>query len=441
MKVLRSWRLVICLLALASALLAPAAEAGGKHHRPRLTPIVFVHGGFGSGGQFESQAMRFTSNGYPRSLIRVFEYDSLAYAATAAEVHARLDALIADVKRETGSRQVDVLGHSLGTTLMHSYLSSPERAANVRRYVNIDGRTADAPPGGVPTLALWAGRGTPGREIVGARNVTVPNQTHVQTATSAESFAEMFRFLAGRSPRHGIVPERRITLSGRASIFPQNVGVQGRELEIWEVSARTGERRRLVATPTITADGSWGPVHGLSSRARYEFALVRPEGVHHTYYEPFPRSDHLVRLLTSEPNMGADALIEKSDRHTAAVLVRYKEFWGDQGAENDTLLIDGQNVVNAANSPLLKRAIALFAFDRGSDAVTDLATPIPAFTALPFLSGVDVFVPAATPPDRSVSAVLRSRGSGPLRRLAFPNFASTTDRVTLQLWDFEGLRR
>jgi pimeloyl-ACP methyl ester carboxylesterase len=438
-------KLLAALLAAALLVLAaPVAGAGAAERHARLTPVVFVHGGFGSGGQFESQAMRLTSNGYPRHLIRVFEYDSLSYGATATEVHARLDALIADVQRQTGRSKVDVLGHSLGTTLMHAYLASPERAADVRRYVNIDGRTAAAPPGGVPTLAIWAGRGAPGREIAGARNVTIPNQTHVQVATSAESYVGIHRFLTGKRPRHGIVPQRRITLSGRAVLFPQNEGVRDRTLAIWEVAAGTGRRkgRGPVAVPALRADGSWGPVRGLRSNRRYEFTLTRPgeASVHHLYFEPFPRSDHLVRLLTSEPNAGADALIEKSPRHVSTVVLRYKELWGDQGAESDVLRFDGRNVLNGATSPIAKRAIGLFAFDRGSDGVTDLLTPIPTFTGLPFLTGVDVFVPAADPPDRTVRVALRSRGRGPLRRLSFPNFVSATDRVSLQFWDFEPRR-
>jgi pimeloyl-ACP methyl ester carboxylesterase len=190
---------------------APAAEAKTKHPL-NLTPLIFVHGGAGSGGQFESQALRFESNGYPQRYIHVFEYDSTTALANMASLHTRLDQLVAQVKQQTGKSKVDILGHSLGTTVMHLYLLDPARAANVAHYVNIDGRTATSPPGGVPTLALWAGRGTPGREITGATNVTIPNQTHVESATSVESFVEIFKFLTGRVPRYNIAPERRITL-------------------------------------------------------------------------------------------------------------------------------------------------------------------------------------------------------------------------------------
>jgi pimeloyl-ACP methyl ester carboxylesterase len=416
---------------------APAAQAHSKHH-PKLTPMIFVHGGAGSGAQFESQAQRFTSNGYPSSLIRVFEYDSTTAIANMAQLHTQLDQLIAQVKQETGAAKVDILGHSLGTTVMHLYLLDPARAANVARYVNIDGRTGTSPPGGVPTLALWAGRGTPGREITGATNVTIPNQTHVQVATSVESFVEMFKFFTGREPRFGIKRQKWITLSGRAQLFPQNVGVGDRTLEIWRVKGSSGERKRLVATLDVADDGSWGPVRGLRSGRHYEFALTLPGStVHHLYFEPFKRSDHLVRLLTSEPNGGVNLLIERSPNHSAVTIVRYKEFWGDQGAESDTLSVNGVNLLNPATAPIDKRVIGMFAFDVGSDGASNVTTPHPVIFSLPFLSGVDLFIPAATPPSSSVSVSLRSRGAGPVRTLNFPNFASSTDSVSVGLNDWE----
>jgi hypothetical protein len=59
------------------------------------------------------------------------------------------------------------------------------------------------------------------------------------------------------------------------------------------------------------------------------------------------------------------------------------------------------------------------------------------FFALPFLSGVDLFIPAATPPTGVVSVALRSRGAGPVRTVNFPNFPSSTDSVSVNLNDFE----
>src|SRR5205807_8077681 len=140
---------------------------------------------------------------------------------------------VAQLEAQTGRPQVELVAHSLGTILMQDYLnSSTQRAANVAHYVNIDGQTANAPPGGVPTLALWATKGPlspPGRSITGATNVTIPDSTHVQSATSAVSFAEMYKFFNGRpAATTDIVPETgKITLAGKALLFPNNTGLSG----------------------------------------------------------------------------------------------------------------------------------------------------------------------------------------------------------------------
>jgi pimeloyl-ACP methyl ester carboxylesterase len=423
-----------------------AAPAAFAKHAPVLDPssvhpMVFVHGGTGSGAQFESQKMRFTENGYPDDYVRVFEYDSSFSVESQADVQARLDVFINQVKQETGRSQIDLLGHSLGTRVSQTYLtSSPAHAANVAHYVNIDGAQAASPPGGVPTLAIWAGRGTPGRSIGGAINVTVPNQTHVESATSPESFAEMFRFFTGRAPETtDIVPEHgKITIAGRAQLFPQNVGVPpDTTLTIWRVKDSNGQRiAHPVATPTLASDGSWGPVQ-VQSGKRYEFVVEQQGQFHHFFYEPFRRSDDLIRLLTNVPGTSFDLILSRSENHVDLIMVRYKELWGDQGAENDVLTVNGTNVINAATSPIDHRTNAMFAFDQGSDGVSDTSAPIPVFFGLPFVSAVDLFIPGASPPNGTVRVDLTSRGSGPTREVSFPNYASSNNTISVQLNDFE----
>jgi pimeloyl-ACP methyl ester carboxylesterase len=435
------------LVVLGLLLAAPAADAhrGSGHHRldlSKIHPIVFVHGAEGSGAQFESQKMRFASNGYPLRLVYAFEYDSLSYLGSVAAVQAALDRFIADVKQKTGASQVDLLGHSLGTAVSQTYLnSSAAHAANVAHYVNIDGGQAASPPGGVPTLALWAGRGTPGRTIGGATNVTIPNQTHVQSATSAESFAEMFKFFTGHPPKTTNIVRQHgwITVAGRAVLFPQNVGLPaGSTLAIWRVRSASGQRigKHPAATPTLASDGSWGPIW-VKTGQHYEFAINQSGQVHHLYYEPFRRSDHLVRLLTQVPGTFLDALTSKSASHVNLVFTRNKEFWGDQGAESDSVEVNGANVINAADSPINHRTIGMFAFDQGSDGVSNISAPIPVFFGIPFLSAVDLLIPAASPSTGKVSVALRSRGAGPVRTVNFPNRPSTTDTTSVQFDDFE----
>jgi triacylglycerol esterase/lipase EstA (alpha/beta hydrolase family) len=387
--------------------------------------------------------MRFESNGYPASYIAVHEYDSSYSINTMEDVWAGLDQLIDNLLGQTGADQVDILGHSLGTVVMFGYLgSSPERAAKVAHYVSIDGMPSAAPPGGVPTLAIWAGRGTPDRQIVGATNVTVPDQTHVQSATSAESFVEMYKFFTGEDPAtKDIVPEPpgQVELAGRAVIFPQNQGATNATLEIWKVDGATGGRigEKPEAVYSPGGDGSWGPFKARGGQ-NYEFVVVR-EGLSttHFYYEPFARSDYLIRLNLDPPVDGVGSLMDTSDHQSNMLILRYREFWGDQGVEDDTLQVNGVNVVNAATSPLSKRVNGVFVYDEGADGASDLTAPIPAYFAITFLTGVDLFIPGATPPTGTTLVVLTPRGGGGKTQVInVRNWASSTDGITVQFRDY-----
>jgi pimeloyl-ACP methyl ester carboxylesterase len=435
--------LLATVLAALGLLVTPVATEGApKADKPfKRNPMLFVHGFSGSGAQFESQKMRFASNGYPMGHVEAIDYDSTFATESMAQVWARMDQQIAELQQRTGRDQVELIGHSLGTTVSQQYLkSSPERAADVSHYVNIDGSAGTtAPP--VPTLAIWAGRGAPGRSVAGATNVTIPNQTHVQVATSPESFAEMYRFFTGEPPETTEIlrePNRskgQITVAGRALLFPHNRGNVGTTLEIFEVDPATGQRIGApVAQQAIDEGGNFGPVAVQAGR-HYEFAVARAgEVTLHYYYEPFIRSDHLIRLLDSP---ALNALIDKGPNHEAVVLLRYKEFWGDQSAENDVLTINGTNICTAAICPISKQVNAIFAFDRGADGQTDLSRPDPAFNAFPFVTGADIFIPASIPPTGITAIGLQSRGSGTTRTINVPNFAALTDGAIIQFNDFE----
>jgi len=432
------------LFALAAATLIaaslPVATADAQPRQEGRRPVVFVHGFAGSGQQFQTQAKRLASNGYAAELIEAHEYDSTFTVETTEQVFARLDARIARLLAETGADGVDLLAHSLGTTLSHAYLANPARAATVAHYVNLDGRTGTAPPGGVPTLAVW-GEGSVERTIVGATNVYFSGQSHTQVVTSPETFVEIYRFFTGETPRTtGIVPQPRghTTLAGRAVLFPTNVGVPNARLEVYEVGRLTGARlhRRPAAVFEISGDGSWGPFRA-SGSARYEFALLR-DGVatHHFYFQPLLRTDHLVRLLAGVPGQGLGALIETSDQHAALTISRNKEWWGDQGDGNDALWVNGVDILNAANSPRVKRVIGIFAFDRNVDQTTDLTAPIPAFFSQPFITGMDVFIPAA-PRNLGITFVVARSRTGGLDVVNVPAWPSSDHRISIQINDFD----
>ncbi len=407
-------------------------------HRPALRPIVFVHGFSGGAEQYETQAKRFASNGYPADTVQAFEYDSTFVINTVAQVYANLDARITQLLAATHADKVDLTAHSLGTALMVGYLnSSPERAARVAHYVNYDGATATAPPGGVPTLAIW-GEGPSTRAITGATNVYLSDQSHTQTVTSPESFRIVYRFLTGHDPRAGrVVPQPFVQLAGRAVLFPLNAGVPTGQLEIYQLNPLTGHRLtvRPAAVYPLGGDGAWGPFRGLGA-ARYEFAIVRLGAItHHFYYEPFVRTDLLIRLLTSNPGEGLGEHTERSDTTTNLIVNRGKEWWGDQGDGSDALFVRGVNVLNAATAPRTKRVIAAFTYDVHLDGVTDVSAPVAFFFAQPFITGVDVFLPAAPGGRGTVPVVAKRRGDNHVDYLAVPNWPSSTNSISLQFDD------
>src|SRR5438128_10868851 len=153
-------RLLVGALAAGALLLAsvPAAYAGKFERRP----VLFVHGFESAGSNFASQAMRFESNGYPPSWVDELDYNSTRATTDTTEVDEQIDAAIATLKQRTGKSQVDVIGHSEGTSVMYSYLTegeqAEERRASVARYVNLDGQAKNP---GLPTLTVRAERSGP----------------------------------------------------------------------------------------------------------------------------------------------------------------------------------------------------------------------------------------------------------------------------------------
>ena len=368
--------LIASMLVLATASAASAAKTSKGTYERR--PILFVHGIESNGGNFESQVMRFESNGYPKGWVETISYDSAAAPADDySEVEEQIEKAIAKLKERTGASQVDLIGHSEGTSVSYHYLAESTKAAEhdatVAAYVNIDGQEK-LPP--VRTLALWAeksqGTVAENREIPGATNVLIPNETHVQSSTSATSFIQMFKFLRGKEPRHDIKPmKRRIQIAGHALDFPVNTGLAGDTLVIWPVNSEgfrytSGRLAKPVATIAITkggeGEGEWGPVT-VKPNQRYEFELEQAAGqpTLHIYYPPFPRSDYQLGLLASPA-------FEESAIHPGAVglvSLRFKEAWGNAGElpgsspeEDDEVKVDGLNLCVPAICPLTKLVTA-----------------------------------------------------------------------------------
>jgi Lipase C-terminal domain/Lipase (class 2) len=433
---MRSSRVFLPLIALLTAAVAagPAeAKKGGKGKKP--TPVVFVHGQFGSADQFATNAMRFTSNGFPQGRLFVYEYDTSVQSND--DAIAGLDGFIASVKAQTGSEKVDVLAHSRGTTVLHSYLGTPERAASIEHYVNFDGRTSDAPPGGVPTLAVW-GEGDPARAIAGAENVYFPEKSHTEVTTSREAFAAVYRFLEGRPPETTkVVPEKpkKVTIAGRALEFPNNTAIEGGILQIFELDDATGQRRGApIYTKTIGPDGNWGPVK-VNGKRRYEIAISQPgDRTLHNYPEPFEHDDHFFRVLNS-PLL--EPFIESGPGHSAITVRRMLEWRGDQGpGGDDSLSFNGLNVINPAIAPRARRVLAVFNFDANSDGVSDTSTALQPFASISFLTGVDNFMPSSPGGTGTIAVTETMRQTGHTETINVPNWPSSDGVISILLRDY-----
>ncbi|MEM2086443.1 MAG: alpha/beta fold hydrolase [Archaeoglobaceae archaeon] len=411
----------------------------------KTPPVIFVHGGAGSGAQFESQAMRFTSNGYPADCLMVFEYDSSAYSVSPT-YQAQTLALLSQKVNETFESigKPVLIGHSLGTRVVYNYtLFYSDYEDKVAKIILVDG-IANVPAPNVPTLAIF-GRPTalrpPGANVTGATNVYIQNQTHVEVMTSAESFVEMFKFITGKEPvTKYILPEKEIELKGKLVYFPSNIGLETGTLNIYELR-EDGFRlsNTPVATYTIT-DGTWGPFNAKPG-VRYEFEFVRANNLTmHFYREPFLRSDYWIRFLVSPPG-GIAEYASRSDQHTNLLIMRYKEILTEVDPlyvkTADDLKINGVsvcdpricNVTKALNGPT-----GIWIFDNNSDQQSVLYPPNATYHAQAFQTGIDYYIPAGAP-DQSINVTIFARGGG-VQTLKVPNWKSSEHRVILQFNDY-----
>lgn len=374
-------------------------------------PIVFVHGYLGSGAQYRSPAMRFDSNGYPANRIRAFDYSSDS---------SGLDAFIDGVRREFGVTQVRVAAHSLGTLVMLGYLLNPFQSAKVQRYVALDG---------VSPICIW---GTQCTSITAASL----GQTHIEASLSPESFARQYQFFTGQAPQTTQIATQSgpIQIAGRALNFQVNTPATGTTGQLWAVNPTTGARTTASpqATFTIGADGNFGPLT-VTSGQPYEITITRSGvGVMHYYYQPFTHSTYLLRLQVPEASGGQITNTNFGPNHAAAVVLRYREWWraSAHGAQVDTLDISttgGAGTQPAVN--VLSRVTADIAgvhvHDNTASPRQSSLDPLAYFSSQPFQTGVDVFMPAATPTNGTITFANNPRGNAAKRQtINTPNWAS-----------------
>lgn len=138
----------------------PVIGFGSSHGPVRRTPVIFLHGNNdtpyptdcnGGYGKIQAFAQHFLDAGYAPAELWALGYQgeqcdlitdppqrSGTAHSTAANV-ADLRRFVRAVLRYTGAKQVDIIGHSLGTTLTREWLRQDNAYAKVRRLVGVDG--------------------------------------------------------------------------------------------------------------------------------------------------------------------------------------------------------------------------------------------------------------------------------------------------------------
>jgi len=375
----------------AMAQTAPA-ESGGD-----LPPILFVHGNGDQAPLWMTTIWRMESNGVPHQrLLAVNFTDPLARTDDKVEQAGRsstddqrreLGEAIKELKQATGAARIALVGSSRGGYAIRNYIKNggggdvshavlcgtPNhgvyawdeglgnefngrgpflrglndgdsevtlgtafltlRSDGLDKYAQVDGRFVGKP--GTPTNVT-----ADGPALKGATNLVLGALDHRETAFHLRAFREIYKFIAGREPsRIGIVPEATVRLSGLVTgtpgAVPTNRPVSGASVDIYRVSADTGERIGAPLHSSQTgSDGRWGPAQ-VDPIWPLEFVLTSPDTVTtHIYRSPFPRSSDIVHLRAARPLLPADA--------GAGAVVMMSRPRGYFGLPRDVVLLDGK---------------------------------------------------------------------------------------------------
>lgn len=362
-----------------------------------VPPILFVHGNGDHAALWITTLWRMESSGVPRErmlainftdlLARTDDKVSQANRSSTEDARRELAEAIKELKQKTGAARVALVGNSRGGNAIRNVIRNGSggdvshavlcgtpnhgvyawddglgnefngrgpflhglnegdsevtpgtafltlRSDGLDKFAQGDGRFVGKP--GVPTNIT-----SEGPALKGATNLVLGAVDHRETAFHPRAFREIYKFIAGREPlRIDIVPEATVRLSGLVTGMPEgaptNRPVSGATVDIYHVSAETGERMGGPLHSSQTgADGRWGPAQ-VDPSWPLEFVLASPGAVTtHIYRSPFPRSSDIVHLRAARPLGPADA--------GAGAVVLMSRPRGYFGLPRDIVLFDGK---------------------------------------------------------------------------------------------------
>jgi pimeloyl-ACP methyl ester carboxylesterase len=371
---------------------APAPDTGPP-------PVVFVHGNGDSSALWINNFWRFESNGYRREQLFAIDFPfpnarrddakPEPFRSSTEDAKSALADFVTQALKASGRRKVALVGSSRGGNAIRNYLKNDGGAESVSHAVlcgtpnkgivisdtllvgsefngaspflkGLNAGPDDLIPG-VQMMAIRSDKndkysqpdgrfiGAPGKptgvgydasELRGARNVVLEGLDHREVAFHKLAFAAMYELIAGQPPASTfIVQEPLPVLNGKvtgiADELYTNLPVAGADVEIYEVDARTGERKsqQPLHRKTTGDDGVWGPFVG-RAEAYYEFVLrLAAHPITHTYRSPFRRASDLVHLRP--------AVLAKGDESAGAVVTMSRPR-GYFGVGRDKFSLDGK---------------------------------------------------------------------------------------------------
>jgi len=377
---------------------APTGPRRAPPAEPGLPPVVFVHGNGDSSALWINNIWRFEANGYRRNQLFAidFAYPSARrddarpepFRSSTDDQMKELAAFVTQVRAATRRRRVALVASSRGGNAVRNYLKNggaefvshavlcgtPNKGIVISEtllagsefngaFPFLKGLNA-GPNDLIPGVELMAIRsdkndkfsqpdgrfiGAPGKptgvgydasELRGAKNVILDGLDHREVAFHKLAFAAMYEHVAGKPPASMFIAQEPLPVlngkvTGIADGLYTNIAVSGAEVEIYEVDAKTAERKSAVAVhrKTTGEDGLWGPYIGRSDM-NYEFVLrTSAQPVTHTYRSPFLRSSDVVHLRPAQ--------FAKGDEGVGAVVTMSRPR-GYFGVGRDKFSLDGK---------------------------------------------------------------------------------------------------
>ncbi|HEU5142918.1 MAG TPA: alpha/beta fold hydrolase [Solirubrobacterales bacterium] len=117
-------------ICLAGAVISPAGSLA-------VDPILFVHGWSGSASNWNTMISRFEKDGYPKSHLRAYSYNTSQSNKTTAETIVKSE--VEKLKSSTGAAKVDIVAHSMGSLNTRWYIKFVGGETTVDEWVSLGG--------------------------------------------------------------------------------------------------------------------------------------------------------------------------------------------------------------------------------------------------------------------------------------------------------------